>query len=91
MCSAMSIFIGLGSYRLYPDPNRLALAATFLCTSFFAIVFAQWFRPRRLDLKEDEFVFFAVAFSAAVCCGSMWMAETNSPLVASLESAVFRF
>ena len=89
--TAMSIFIGVGSYSLYPDANRIALAVTLLCSTFFAIAFAQWFRPRDVDVQEDEFVYVAVAFATVVCCGSMWLAEHQSPLVASVQDVIVRF
>lgn len=90
-CTAMSILIGVGSYRTCPDPDRIMLAATFVFNSFFAIAFSQWFRPKFSDPKEDEFVYVAVTFAAVMCCGSMWMAEQNSPLLVSLESVIVRF
>ena len=90
-CTVMSIPIGVGSYRLYPDADRIALAVTFVCSTVFAIAFAQWSRPRRVDLQEDEFVYFAVAYSTVICCGSMWLAEHNSPFVASAQDVIVRF
>lgn len=85
MSTVMSMFTGICSTRVFPEPSRGVLALTYGFAVLCGIAFAQWFCSEE---SEEECTglseISAALFAIAVCFAAMWYAEQTGQTLAGM-------